>query len=97
MEQNTILTCLAMTFIPMKSLKDVAETFKVGFWILPQIIFLARDMFFGSSIFFGKCIFVILATSICKHISRNKKINNKSHVRRQRTELAFVHYIVVFR
>ena len=65
MEQNTILTCLAMTFIPMKSLKNVAETFKVGFWILPQILFMARDMFFGSSIFFSESIFFILATSPC--------------------------------
>ena len=66
MEQNTFLICLAITFIPMKSLKNVAETFKVGFWILPQILFMARDMFFGSSIFFRKVFFFILATSICK-------------------------------
>ena len=57
MEQNTFLTCLAITFIPMKSLKNVAETFKVGFWILPQILFMARDMFFGSSLFFSESIF----------------------------------------
>ena len=57
MEQNTFLTCLAITFSPMKSLKNVAETFKVGFWILPQILFMARDMFFGSSIFFRKVYF----------------------------------------
>ena len=66
MEQNIFLTCLAISFIPMKSLKNVAETFKVGFWILPQILFMARDMFFGSSIFFSESIFFILATSICK-------------------------------
>ena len=73
MEQNTFLTCLTITFSPMKSLKDVAETFKVGFWILPQILFMARDMFFGSSLFFGKYFFFIHATSICKRTSRNKK------------------------
>ena len=77
MEQNTILTCLAMTFIPMKSLKDVAETFEVGFWILPQILFMAHDMFFGSSIFFSESSFFILTTSICK---QTKKIYNADNV-----------------
>ena len=54
MEQNTILTCLAMTFIPMKSLKNVAEAFRFHFKILPQIFFVADEMFFCSSIFFRK-------------------------------------------
>ena len=77
MEQNTILTCLAMTFIPMTSLKDVAETFKVGFWILPKILFMARDMFFGSSIFFRKVFFSFSQPLYVNKSGQSVKSNSK--------------------
>ena len=57
MKKKILIDYLATTFYVMTFLKNLAETFKVGFWILPQILFLARDMFFGSSIFFRKVFF----------------------------------------
>ena len=67
MKKNILIDYLATTFYVMTFLKNLAETFKVGFWILPQILFMARDMFFGSSIFFRKVRFSFSQPLVVHH------------------------------
>ena len=60
---NVFLTCLAISFGNMKSLKDVAEVVNVNFKILPQIIFTAMKCF-SAALSFSRNVFCELSHNL---------------------------------